>query len=423
MNLSRDEIKNKIQQLESKRESLNKENLQLENEVYEKYSKNANLAYLFVRHIINSGKSPFSEKNNIISNFTSEELNYLTYYDDLYEKHYSEQEFLNKINNMDSIDKVLEYLNLSKILLTTYSNKKATIINNLIQKYSALNYEQIRNEVKIDLEKVFILEKELIQIEKNIEETYFSKFDIKKIFCDYVFIEYRKDELLSMGLVDNYGMSLIQKHIDNQNQIQNVLTEITKLDALDYELLDKEQKETGKSLLNNLDSALNSFNSDTLFQYTKNASYGKMGDNLGDFSLKILNNGQIIYSTYLFRKEEPVSIRTYTLDSKTLSLLKQTIDSKIDIINSMPNSIDTGVMDGDMQTFKFYDKKISATSINYIDIEKLKKDNFDYYSRIKDTITYNNNLLTIFDEIIKILKKGHFNLTLYKFNKQLFNFM
>jgi len=133
MNLSRDEIKNKIQQLESKRESLNKENLQLENEVYEKYSKNANLAYLFVRHIINSGKSPFSEKNNIISNFTSEELNYLTYYDDLYEKHYSEQEFLNKINNMDSIDKVLEYLNLSKILLTTYSNKKATIINNLIQ--------------------------------------------------------------------------------------------------------------------------------------------------------------------------------------------------------------------------------------------------------------------------------------------------
>lgn len=423
MDLSRDEIKSKIQQLENKREYLNEENLHLENEVYEKYSKNANLAYLFVRYIINSAKSPFLEKKSIISNLTSEELNYLTYYDDLYEKYYLEQEFLNKISSMDSIDKILEYLNFSKILLTTYSNKKATIINDLIQKYSVLNYDQIRNEVKIDLERVSILEKELIQIEKKIEETYFSKFDIKKVFCDYVFIEYRKDELLSMGLVDNYGMSLIQKHIDNQNQIQNILTEIAKLDALDYEILDAEQKETEKNLLNNLNSALNSFNSDTLFQYTKNASYGKIGDNLGDFSLKILSNGQIIYSTYLFRKEEPVSIKTYTLDSKILSLLKQTIDSKMDSINLMPNSIDTGVMDGDMQTFRFYGKKISATSINYIDIEKLKQENFDYYSRIKDTIIYNNSLLTIFDEITKILKKGHFNLTLYKFNKQLFNFI
>ena len=226
-----------------------------------------------------------------------------------------------------------------------------------------------------------------------------------------------------MGVIDNFGMNLIQKHIDNKNQIQNILTEITKLDALDYEILDLEQKETEKKLLNDLDSTINSFNSDTLFQYKIAASYGRNGDNLGEFSVKILNNGKIIYNSYVFGKDEPVSIRTYTLDSKTLSLLKEAINSKIDIINSMPISIDTGIMDGDIQTFKFYDKKINAISIQYIDVEKLKQENFNYYSRIQDIITYNNNLLTIFDEITKILKKGHFNLTLHKFNKQLFNFM
>jgi hypothetical protein len=151
---------------------------------------------------------------------------------------------------------------------------------------------------------------------------------------------------------------------------------------------------------------------DVLFGYCNEPTYGLKGEFVGH-SFIIYNNGIGLYTTY---------ITGIGKDKEEIFEISQEAVKKIEsILNQYKNDIDTletnlynGSCDGSFNVFIFNGKKIETLNINYVDEEKVKRDNPKYYEGYKDVILQENKIMDIFTEICEILEEEKIKLNLHE---------
>ncbi|MGG7175706.1 hypothetical protein ACQPV1_20755 [Clostridium neonatale] len=140
-----------------------------------------------------------------------------------------------------------------------------------------------------------------------------------------------------------------------------------------------------------------------IFGYKTGPSCGFFDKDDGGFSVEVLSNGIIEYKTYLFDNKVK-SKENYKINDKNLNKIKNILDTYSDEINSIPTNLDNGSCDGDINLFIFNDKEIIAWNIKYSDIKKVQKKNPDYYEEYHKNIKYENIVIDVFNDIVKVLK-------------------
>jgi len=141
-----------------------------------------------------------------------------------------------------------------------------------------------------------------------------------------------------------------------------------------------------------------------IFGYKTGPSCGFIYEDDGGFSVEVLSNGIIKYKTYLFDSKVK-SKENYKINDQNLNKIKNILDTYSGEINAIPTNLDNGSCDGDINLFIFNNKEIIAWNIEYSDIKKVKKKNSDYYEQYHENIKYENIVIDIFNDIVKVLRR------------------
>lgn len=152
-----------------------------------------------------------------------------------------------------------------------------------------------------------------------------------------------------------------------------------------------------------------------VFAYQISPDFGKEGDN-GGFSLELFGNGNLRFATYkLF--DEISLLKIFKLNKKETWEIFHVLQKWEHIWREIPEELDNRDKDapGNINEFTFLNwKKIRAYNIKktFLPGEALK--NRKYYMQYRDTMKYENQVIQIFEEICKLLKRKEINLSLKK---------
>lgn len=135
----------------------------------------------------------------------------------------------------------------------------------------------------------------------------------------------------------------------------------------------------------------------------------------GGFSCVINSEGLLEYKTYIFSNKEK-SCKTYYISKNTVNNIKKIILKNQKIIDRIPENLDNGSCDGNLNEFVFYNKRISALNIQHVNANLIKVLNFKYYVEYRNNIRNENNVMKIFDKICGLLKQENIFLGLNSFS-------
>ncbi len=152
-----------------------------------------------------------------------------------------------------------------------------------------------------------------------------------------------------------------------------------------------------------------------IFGYMNFPSCGWEDIDDGGFSCVINSDGFLEYKTYIFPQKEK-RCKTYYISESTINDIKEIISQNWKIIDNIPENLDNGSCDGELNNFVFNNKKISALNIEQVDANLVKVLNFKYYAEYRNNIRNENKVLEIFNKICKLLKQEKVFLSLSSFS-------
>ena len=152
-----------------------------------------------------------------------------------------------------------------------------------------------------------------------------------------------------------------------------------------------------------------------IFGYMNFPSCGCEDCDDGGFSCVINSEGLLEYKTYIFSKKEK-DCRTYYISKNTVNHIEKIILKNQKIINRIPENLDNGSCDGNLNEFVFYNKRISALNIEPVNANLIKVLNFEYYAEYRNNIRHENNIMKIFDKICRLMKQENIFLGLNYFS-------
>lgn len=152
-----------------------------------------------------------------------------------------------------------------------------------------------------------------------------------------------------------------------------------------------------------------------IFGYMNFPSCGWEDCDDGGFSCVINSERLLEYKTYIFSRKEK-DCKTYYISKNTINNIKKIISKNQKIIDRIPEDLDNGSCDGNLNEFVFYNKRISALNIEPVNANLIKVLNLKYYFEYRNNIRNENNVMKIFDKICGLLKQENIFLSLKSFS-------
>lgn len=152
-----------------------------------------------------------------------------------------------------------------------------------------------------------------------------------------------------------------------------------------------------------------------IFGYINSPSCGWEDYDDGGFSCVINSEGILEYKTYIFSNKEK-SCKTYYISKNTVNHIEKIILKNQKIIDRIPENLDNGSCDGELNEFVFYNKRISALNIEHINANLIMILNFKYYVEYRKNIKNENDVMKIFNKICELLKEEDIFLSLNSFS-------
>ena len=131
-----------------------------------------------------------------------------------------------------------------------------------------------------------------------------------------------------------------------------------------------------------------------IFAYSSGSNFGQIGDFYVD--IRIFKSGTM-FIKYPYGIH-PIYLKTrYKLKEETINKISKIIEEDFDYIKTIEKLIDNGSIDGDYESFLFFEKEITDFNISkYLEQERV--------------------ILKVFNKICKILKEEGFILKLHSFD-------
>lgn len=139
-----------------------------------------------------------------------------------------------------------------------------------------------------------------------------------------------------------------------------------------------------------------------IFGYQCAPSYGMIGSE-GGFSFDVLDNATVDYKTYLF-SQLLTSWNSYSIDPALCARITEEVEASRKAVEVIPQNLNNGSCDGNMNRFTFWDRQITAWNISAADPEHIMKTNPGYFMEYRDNIFHENFVLSLFKRIAKVLE-------------------
>lgn len=139
-----------------------------------------------------------------------------------------------------------------------------------------------------------------------------------------------------------------------------------------------------------------------VFKYKTQPSFG-VRDEYGGFEIAIYENKELEYTKFLFSNKVD-SIYKRKVDIKCVERIINIIDENKSALNKVLKNLNNGTLDGSLVSVIFYKiQEIKGTSLKYIDLEKVKVKNHNYYTIYKNNIISENLVVCVLSEIKEVL--------------------
>ena len=120
--------------------------------------------------------------------------------------------------------------------------------------------------------------------------------------------------------------------------------------------------------------------SSCIFEYKSTPSYGCVGMPRG-YSYCVFSSGDIVKRDYIFGKEKPIKETILATMPELAKTIRTIIKNHIEELQSIPENLNNGTLDGSHDCFKFGGKRISTWSIHRIDPVNIQEQNPQYYAK------------------------------------------
>ncbi len=145
---------------------------------------------------------------------------------------------------------------------------------------------------------------------------------------------------------------------------------------------------------------------ETLFAYRTEVTYAEISDDFerpDDYGITLKANGDLILKAYCTAREKPVSKKIIAINKELADEVTGRLGSILERIRHIPDSLDNDSEDGSIHYFRFFRKKISAFNPSRTDLDRIKKENFEYFKAFRDVIIYENEVLDAYDEVAELI--------------------
>ena len=135
-----------------------------------------------------------------------------------------------------------------------------------------------------------------------------------------------------------------------------------------------------------------------IFEFCSRPSRGFVGQP-GGRSVSVYANGDVFVRSFVIGEKDPVRERLAAASPALAETVQSILERHADAIAALPEHLDTGVCDGNMQFFSFGGKRVGGVMITRKDPEEVRRRNPRYYERCGAMIACTNTMLDIYNEI------------------------
>ncbi|MCL2015780.1 MAG: hypothetical protein FWG68_05980 [Defluviitaleaceae bacterium] len=120
-------------------------------------------------------------------------------------------------------------------------------------------------------------------------------------------------------------------------------------------------------------------NNRVIFAFAEYASFGRSGDDYGDFSIEVFDNGKILRKGYLFGEKKHSSLETFEIPTYEVNAIELFLNENRKEIQNLPQDLFNGSCDGSLHYFTFGTKEVSGLNVHYNNLDELRNKNYNPY--------------------------------------------